>query len=71
MSDSGEDQKIKSESLPKDLQTLVDKEESDKQIRGDFENSWTTTCPENNTLDQPPPKRPDPATVESNRQDGK
>lgn len=43
MSDSGEDQTTTSESLPKDLQTLVDKEESDKQLRGDFENSWTTT----------------------------
>lgn len=40
---SEEDQKTRSESLPKDLQTLVDKEESDKEIRGDFENSWTTT----------------------------
>jgi hypothetical protein len=29
--------------LPKDLQDLVDKEEADREIRSDYENSWTET----------------------------
>jgi hypothetical protein len=40
---SEEDKGTTSKPLPKDLQNIVDKEESDKQIRGDYENSWATT----------------------------
>lgn len=43
MSETKQDQNMAPEPLPEDLQSLVDKEETDKQIRGDFENSWTTT----------------------------
>ena len=29
--------------LPKDLQDLVNRDEADREIRSDYENSWTTT----------------------------
>ncbi|KAF3004631.1 hypothetical protein E8E15_000726 [Penicillium rubens] len=50
---SEEDKGTTSKPLPKDLQNIVDKEESDKQIRGDYENSWATTPSQNNFLEQP------------------
>lgn len=43
MPGSGRNKEITPKPLPKELQALVDKEEEDKQIRSDYENSWTTT----------------------------
>lgn len=36
-----EEQEISSKPLPKELQSLVDKDDADKQTRSDYENSWT------------------------------
>ncbi|KAJ5374140.1 hypothetical protein N7517_006146 [Penicillium concentricum] len=38
--------------LPKDLQDLVDKDEEDREIRADFENSWTATRSEDESSGQ-------------------
>ncbi|KAJ5824010.1 hypothetical protein N7447_006350 [Penicillium robsamsonii] len=46
--------------LPKDLQDLVDKEEADREIRADYENSWTET-----SSDQAFSKRLDNVSTES------
>ena len=43
MPESGKSKEVSPKGLPKGLQTLVDKEEADRQIRSDYENSWTTT----------------------------
>ena len=43
MPEIGKEKEIAPKPLPKYLQRLVDKDEADKQIRGDYENSWTTT----------------------------
>ncbi|CAI7573897.1 unnamed protein product [Penicillium glandicola] len=54
MAQIGDKKEPKLKPLPKDLQDLVDREEADEEIRADFENSWTTTRPENNTLEHQP-----------------
>ncbi|KAJ5503539.1 hypothetical protein N7463_006413 [Penicillium fimorum] len=46
--------------LPKDLQDLVDKQEEDREIRADYENSWTET-----SLDQAFSKRLDDVSTKS------
>lgn len=71
MSETKQEQNMAPEPLPEDLQSLVDKEETDKQIRGDFENSWTTTCHETNTLEQTRPERKDCGSSDSSSQDEK
>ncbi|CDM28270.1 hypothetical protein DTO013E5_3827 [Penicillium roqueforti] len=45
MPEREEDRESISEPLPEDLQKIVDKEESDRQIRADYENSFTSTSP--------------------------
>lgn len=42
MPEREEDRESISEPLPEDLQKIVDKEESDRQIRADYENSFTS-----------------------------
>ncbi|KAJ5158369.1 uncharacterized protein N7500_008020 [Penicillium coprophilum] len=62
MNELGKDQKKETPSspLPKDLQDLVDKQEEDREIRADYENSWTET-----SSDQDLSKRLDNASTES------
>ncbi|OQD97270.1 hypothetical protein PENVUL_c084G07890 [Penicillium vulpinum] len=46
--DKDKNKETPSSPLPKDLQDLVDKDEEDREIRADYENSWTTTRSEDN-----------------------